>query len=775
MEPGRAVYVAEYYRLRRIDLVTGIITSVAGTGWPTGYIDGEGGNPLDDLGDGGPASAASAYEITDVAIDPTGNLYFSEGTGRRIRRIDRTTGIISTIAGGLTSPRGVATDGASLFIADHVALRRVDLSTGVIDTVVAGSALDVELDAHGDPIFCGSGGIWRRSMTTNATHKLAGGAPLDPRMPDGVPAQAANVHAALGLAIDLEGDVLYAEQLARKVRELDLPRVEILLLSSVAQPADPGVFQATVNLLLEIEGAPSNGAVLRVRDTTGARVLHEAPAALGQVGVGPVLFPLGASVVEAEVLEGGQRVARLSFVVQIQDSMPPTLLGCANKVLEVEGLQTVFTAQKLGISAIDDFDPLPTITFSPSSRSLGNWNITATVRDASGNSRNCSFLVSIVDTTPPMFTQQPEEDIVLELTPGELSTRVTWVVQASDNSGFAPSVICRNEIGQAVFSNSTLFPEGSHLITCTATDSRGNHAETSFRILVRRVTAPVIICPSDISVGTDAGMSTAAVAFTVTATSQIDPNVALECFANGALVGSGSTFPLGMSVVTCYARDIYNNQTSCSFNVLVEDREPPHLQVPSGVVQLVTDCAGREIALNAALLGANASDNADATLDIECSPSSLSPGSHVVGLTVADDAGNRATTGVQVLVLRGPLACQLLRPLDANVDNKIRPGQTVPIKVVVGCEGGFDPSLSVRIAAIYQLGSGGTPIDNAVVEDSGLSNDAGALLRLDVDKYIYNLSTAHWPTQSGARFEVELSIEKPGHVPTPLRFYLRNR
>jgi sugar lactone lactonase YvrE len=84
-------------RVRRIDGVTGIITTVAGMGCADFMTVG--------AGDGGPATAAPIFAPTSVAFDGAGNLFFGEGHGR-IRRVDATTGAITTIAGASSGPNG---------------------------------------------------------------------------------------------------------------------------------------------------------------------------------------------------------------------------------------------------------------------------------------------------------------------------------------------------------------------------------------------------------------------------------------------------------------------------------------------------------------------------------------------------------------------------------------------------------------------------------------------------------------------------------------------
>src|SRR5262245_24724976 len=92
------LYVADVFNhcIRRIDLKTGTITTVAGTG-TKGYS-----------GDGGLATKATLNEPYAVAVTPEGNLYIVDRLNAVIRRVDGSTGIITTVAG--TGRRGYSGD-----------------------------------------------------------------------------------------------------------------------------------------------------------------------------------------------------------------------------------------------------------------------------------------------------------------------------------------------------------------------------------------------------------------------------------------------------------------------------------------------------------------------------------------------------------------------------------------------------------------------------------------------------------------------------------------
>jgi hypothetical protein len=145
------VYIATGFdhRIRRIDATSGIITTIAGNG------------SASSSGDGGPAVNATVNMPIKIAIASNGDVYFSENHGQRVRKIDAVTGIISTAAGnGLTTgslgdggsgplaslsgPEGLAFDrDGNLLIADqaHLRIRKLYLTTGII-TTVAGNGIN---------------------------------------------------------------------------------------------------------------------------------------------------------------------------------------------------------------------------------------------------------------------------------------------------------------------------------------------------------------------------------------------------------------------------------------------------------------------------------------------------------------------------------------------------------------------------------------------------------------------------------------------------------
>ena len=144
------LYIADTHNhsIRKLDLTTNLITTIAGTTTP-GFD-----------GDSGPATSAHLSLPTAITLDTNQNLYVADTANHRIRRIDATTNIITTIAGtgtqgfsgdgalataaSIDSPTGLASDTANnLFLADthNHRIRKIDAITGIITTIAGTGTL----------------------------------------------------------------------------------------------------------------------------------------------------------------------------------------------------------------------------------------------------------------------------------------------------------------------------------------------------------------------------------------------------------------------------------------------------------------------------------------------------------------------------------------------------------------------------------------------------------------------------------------------------------
>jgi hypothetical protein len=554
-------------------------------------------------------------------------------------------------------------------------------------------------------------------------------------------------------------------------RWVDPTQASISAPASHVQGCDEGTGSATVFVpfIVRVGGAD----LLRVRDVTRGRTLLEvSQPADGAYGIGPVTFPHGAWTLLIELLRGTDALASASVAVQIQDTVAPILAGCGPRTVEASEVLTAVSPVFLAVTATDDCDAAPFVTLAPNLLALGTTTVTATARDASGNTSACTFDVTVVDTTAPEFLVRPTG---VERECAGLLTTVAFDVLATDLGAPAP-VECRDQDDRLVDPAGSAFGVGEHVITCTARDGRGNEASHVFLVTILDVHAPAILCPSDAAVPTDPGSCVAHVPFVVQATDDCDPAVDPWCEAPWGPVEPGDEFPLGTTVVVARARDRSGNAASCSFSVTVRDLEPPTISAPAQIT-LFTDCDGRALAIDASRIGATASDNCDPLPRLDVTPTTLLPGITQVTCRATDADGNVALRAFRIQVLRGPFDVRVLRPLDPGVDNLIQPGRTVLLKVRVACENVFEPGTHVWVRSVERLDGAGSPVGNVLIDEPGGTADDGDTLRLDAqaEAYLYNLSTKDWPATPGARFRVWISAAKSGHQIASVPVVLRNR
>lgn len=236
------------HRVRLVDAVTGVITTLAGIGAPRFS------------GDDGPANEAGLNEPSALVVSGRGLLYIADQSNNRVRTVDLATGTIRTVAGtgaatysgdgmlatesSLSGPSGLALglDGI-LYIADtfNGRIRAVDPITGLISTVVGDGGeyryqgpaeppspslsrpSGLAVDASGSLYIADSDNhlIRRWDRHSRALTRLAGVGQAT-FGGDGGSALEAGVSYPFGLAIDRTGRLLIADTFNHRIREIVL-------------------------------------------------------------------------------------------------------------------------------------------------------------------------------------------------------------------------------------------------------------------------------------------------------------------------------------------------------------------------------------------------------------------------------------------------------------------------------------------------------------------------------------------------------------------------
>lgn len=250
------LYVSDEWdrKIRKVEAATGSVRTIAGTGLDSGP-----------LGDGGPATSARLDAPIGLASDRLGNVFVADGTQNRVRRIDRATGIITTVAGNgaegyggdggpatsatMTLPMDVALDGAgNLYIATNDGrVRRVEAGTGLISTYAGGGTIEgdgvpatqaVLYDPSGLALDAG-GNLWIADGWGSRVRKVDGstrilstvaGTDVAGFYGDGGPAIEAGLTEPRGVAVDGAGNLYVSDTNANRVRA-------VLACTTVAAPA----------------------------------------------------------------------------------------------------------------------------------------------------------------------------------------------------------------------------------------------------------------------------------------------------------------------------------------------------------------------------------------------------------------------------------------------------------------------------------------------------------------------------------------------------------
>ena len=305
------IYIADAgnNRIRKVN-TSGIMSTFAGNG------------DFSSRGDGGPATSASLWTPTAVAVDSAGNVYIADTLNNRIRKVN-TAGIISTVAGNgnlsfsgdggpatsaaLGGPTGVALDSAgNLYIADYGNWRIRKVNTAGIITTFAGSLLPgfsgdggpatsaqmfgpagVALDAAGNIYISEAGnatgfGNRIRKVNTAGIISTIVGTGTRGFSGDGGPAISAQINpfsAHVGLAVDSAGNLYFADVANHRIRKVSAAgTISTVAGNGIAGFSGDGGPATSAGLNNPNDVAVASAGNLYIADTTNLRLRKVGPA-----------------------------------------------------------------------------------------------------------------------------------------------------------------------------------------------------------------------------------------------------------------------------------------------------------------------------------------------------------------------------------------------------------------------------------------------------------------------------------------------------------------
>jgi hypothetical protein len=334
------------------------------------------------------------------------------------------------------------------------------------------------------------------------------------------------------------------------------------------------------------------------------------------------------------------------FVAKLADgdTTPPTITTCApgqsaNADATCHALVPDFT---MGVDAMDSNGPL-TVTQSPAAGTLvglGATTVTLTVKDAANNASTCTTSFMVNDATPPVITTcAPSQSASANASCQAAVPDFTGGVVASDCNG--PLTVTQSPAA------GTLVGLGATTVTLTVKDVANNASTCTTSFTVNDATPPVITtCAPAQSASANASCQAAVPDFTsgVVASDCNGPLTVAQSPAAGTLVGLGAT------TVTLTVKDAANNASTCTTSFTVNDATPP----------VITTCAPAQSASANASCQAAVPDFTVGVVATDCNgPLTISQmppvgtllgvGTHIIALTVSDQAGTVAGPGTNAV------------------------------------------------------------------------------------------------------------------------------
>ena len=183
---------------------------------------------------------------------------------------------------------------------------------------------------------------------------------------------------------------------------------------------------------------------------------------------------------------------------------------------------------------------------------------------------DCVQIEVILDNIPP------EVDCPANIEVEALEDECYAVVEFDEPTGIDD---CSEEVAVEQvegLESGSQFPVGVSTQKFLISDENGNETTCEFTVTVLDLQVPEITCPEDIEVSNDPGECGAVVDYKTPVASDNCPGVTVELTEG---LESGEFFPVGTTVVTYTATDASGNTSSCSFEVTVNDVEPPVITV----------------------------------------------------------------------------------------------------------------------------------------------------------------------------------------------------
>lgn len=242
------------------------------------------------------------------------------------------------------------------------------------------------------------------------------------------------------------------------------------------------------------------------------------------------------------------------------------------------------------------------------------------------------------DNAPPILT-----------CPSDVSVSACAAATATYGSATATDACDPNPVITYSKASGTTFNFGITAVTATATDADNNSSTCTFNVNVNDFTPPALSCPGYTSMNNDPGVCGRIFSYSVSANDNCDG--ALTPTQTAGLL-SGATFPIGSTTVSFSVTDAAGNNSTCSFNVTVNDNEPPQVLADNTYTVYLNSSGTASLSFNNVDNGST--DNCSFTAALSktsFNPNDLGNSPQNVTVTLTDPAGNQSTHTVSVSIV----------------------------------------------------------------------------------------------------------------------------
>ena len=368
------------------------------------------------------------------------------------------------------------------------------------------------------------------------------------------------------------------------------------------------------------------------------------------------VFPIGTTTVTYTAEDVGGNVISCSFDVTVSDKEDP-MITCPGNIVVSNDPGECGAAVTWAAPTVNDNCGATFISSHASGDffPVGLTTVTYTAIDDAGNIAQCVLIVVVNDTERPSVANCPS-DITVGNDPGQCSAAVSWEIpEAVDN--------CEAMIVGSSHTPGAIFPLGTTEVIYGVLDAAGNAATCRFTVTVEDTEDPMLTCPADITIFTDAGDCSAVVDWT--------PPIPVDnC---GASITSnshdpGDVFPIGTTTVTYTTVNTEGVELSCTFDIIVVDKEVPTVTCPDAI--RVSNDPGKCDAV-VTWTPPTADDNCGATsISSDYNPGDVFPvGVTTVTYLIQDDEGNTVNCSFDIIVEDTELPSVANCPSDITVQN----------------------------------------------------------------------------------------------------------